>query len=324
MLQQMSHKNFKSFKIIIFCLILPLVFIQLNAISSRSTLRRAESLNGKLVITKNENEQLLLTDKNLSTQEQIKENDSQVLTPTILKNSKYRLNVPNADICKEFQLRNGVFKQENVNLTLVDSLTEYQDLNNDGVKDAVAILAYSDGKNDASIFLATVLNQEGEAVNVATKYLGDKLPIDSVLITENKDIIINIEWGNVYQQLSYQFNPKKKDLIKQTKNEKSSTAPMDKKEGWSDWQRWDTFAHHKILLGASNLEYGGMMEMEYLCFGSVDSQNDKKKSDNYWYRVADKIENMDDTKYVEVEVGCWNDRQFKAVFPINGYFLNYE
>jgi hypothetical protein len=96
----------------------------------------------------------------------------------------------------------------------------------------------------------------------------------------------------------------------------------DQKQGWTDWQPWDSFPHAQIQMGMSNLDYGGMMDMEYACFGSVGSENDLKKSQTYWYRISETREIIDEETFVPLEVGCWIDNQFKAIMPIKGIILD--
>ena len=103
--------------------------------------------------------------------------------------------------------------------------------------------------------------------------------------------------------------------LKQQRDQQPPTQPTEKKNGWSDWKEWDTFPHAQIQLGISNTDYGGMMDMEYQCFGEVGTVNRRRKSQTYWYRIANQVE---DSQYVSVEVGCYLAGQFKASFLING------
>ena len=92
----------------------------------------------------------------------------------------------------------------------------------------------------------------------------------------------------------------------------------NKRQGWSNWQRWDSFPHERIQMGMSNMDYGGMMDTEYTCFGSVGSENELKKSLTYWYRISETKETIGEETFVKLEVGCWLDNQFKATMTING------
>ncbi len=90
---------------------------------------------------------------------------------------------------------------------------------------------------------------------------------------------------------------------------------------WSLWRKWDTFPHDQIQLGMSNMDYGGMMDMEYRCFGSVGSENDAKKSQSYWYRLANEIECIGQDDYIQIEVGCWMEEKFRAKMIVKGIIL---
>ncbi len=103
-----------------------------------------------------------------------------------------------------------------------------------------------------------------------------------------------------------------------TPNENAS----EPEPGWSLWQRWDNFPHHLIQMGMSNRDYGGMMDMEYACFGAVGDFNNEKKSQTYWYRLADQIERIGDEDYIQIEVGCWMDGDFKATMSVTGISLS--
>ena len=92
----------------------------------------------------------------------------------------------------------------------------------------------------------------------------------------------------------------------------------DRNENWNSWKRWDDFPFDDIQMGMSNLEYGGLMEMEHTCFNSIGIENNKKKSQTYWYRLSKERETIEHYTYMEIEVGCWIDNEFKAVMPVTG------
>ena len=91
---------------------------------------------------------------------------------------------------------------------------------------------------------------------------------------------------------------------------------------WHLWDRWDNFPFDQIQMGMSNMDYGGMMELENTCFNSValTNENDKKKSQTYWYRLGKKITTYDDdvSSYIPIEVGCWINNEFKATSYVTG------
>jgi hypothetical protein len=63
-----------------------------------------------------------------------------------------------------------------------DPFTAFGDLNGDGVEDAAVILAESSGGSGVFIYLAAVVEQNGEPVNVATILLGDRVQPESLLV----------------------------------------------------------------------------------------------------------------------------------------------
>lgn len=65
------------------------------------------------------------------------------------------------------------------------------DLNYDGEKDGAVILVYSTGGSGAFRVLAAVVNQSGEAVNIASEELGDRVIVEDISIVSG-DIIIDL------------------------------------------------------------------------------------------------------------------------------------
>ena len=111
---------------------------------------------------------------------------------------------------------------------------------------------------------------------------------------------------------SYKLGNKEQQKLKQL---------TDKKEDWSEWQSWKNFPHNQIQLGFSNSDYGAMMDLEYKCFGEVSNNNNSKKLETYWYRIA---KSQESSKYFQVEVGCWQANKFKATSIVNGLKINYQ
>ncbi|MEL4894376.1 hypothetical protein [Crocosphaera sp. Alani8] len=102
---------------------------------------------------------------------------------------------------------------------------------------------------------------------------------------------------------------------------KNLTHLQEQKPGWSQWKTWKNFPHDQIQLGFSNSDYGSMMDLEYKCFNQVGSENDEKKYQTYWYRIA---EQKEPSKYLKIEVGCLQNNQFTATSIVNGLFINYN
>ena len=101
----------------------------------------------------------------------------------------------------------------------------------------------------------------------------------------------------------------------------TTPAELSEVKGWSLWQPWDSFSHHRLQLGMSNTDYGGLMDLEYACFGSVGEENEEKKSQTYWYRISDEVVRIGEQDYVSIEVGCWGDVQFQATLLVTGIVL---
>jgi uncharacterized lipoprotein YbaY len=76
-------------------------------------------------------------------------------------------------------------------VTLLDQFTAQGDLNGDGVEDAAVVLAENSGGSGTFIYLAAVVNQDGQPVNQATTLLGDRVQIDSVVI-DNGDVAVSM------------------------------------------------------------------------------------------------------------------------------------
>lgn len=67
-----------------------------------------------------------------------------------------------------------------------DPFAAFGDLNGDGVEDAAVILVESSGGSGAFIYLAAVINQNGQPVNVATTFLGDRVQPASASIQDGE------------------------------------------------------------------------------------------------------------------------------------------
>ena len=104
----------------------------------------------------------------------------------------------------------------------------------------------------------------------------------------------------------------------------ASEPKNDRNEVWNSWKTWDEFPFDEIQMGMSNLEYGGLMEMEHTCFNSIGIENNQKKSQTYWYRISKQRETIEHYTYMEIEVGCWIDNQFKVVMPVTGIIFTPE
>jgi hypothetical protein len=72
--------------------------------------------------------------------------------------------------------------QDPVSLTVLDSPLAYGDLDGDGQPEAVVVLA-SEGSVNATFFdLAVVTSRQGRAVNIASRYLGQNLSPETIVL----------------------------------------------------------------------------------------------------------------------------------------------
>lgn len=84
--------------------------------------------------------------------------------------------------------------------------------------------------------------------------------------------------------------------------------------GWSLWQRWDKLQNTNIDFGLSTNDIKSGIELEKICFsGIAEADMQKKKSQNYWYRINNSLEQ---TGKGEIEYGCWENERFKSTITI--------
>jgi hypothetical protein len=106
----------------------------------------------------------------------------------MLQNAEYQTtNYP-----QKFKLTSGIYfrpppvkgeSQENW-FTELAAPVVFGDLNNDGLEDAAVILRSRAGGTGVSVDLAAVINDDGKAVNVASRYLGDRIQVKSGFIQD--------------------------------------------------------------------------------------------------------------------------------------------
>ena len=87
----------------------------------------------------------------------------------------------------EVTLDGGVFRDTASRVALFFQ-PEYAagDLDADGVPDAAIVLATTTGGSGTFLDLALVLNVDGQPVNAATLFLGDRVPVDRIRIVEGE------------------------------------------------------------------------------------------------------------------------------------------
>lgn len=117
-----------------------------------------------------------------------------------LENSAYRLDK------KAVKLHNGEYietsrtkdnSQPPYDFMVDFSMSASGDLNNDGISDAVVVLAMNGGGSGSFSYLAAVLNQDGEPLNVDTVLIGISVDIKSIKIASGMiilDLLIHGFW----------------------------------------------------------------------------------------------------------------------------------
>lgn len=104
------------------------------------------------------------------------------LSLDILRNATYR-----SPDWGEFQLSDGIYYRtpptsqespEAYTTRLLDTVL-YGDINQDGLGDAIVFLATQSGGTGTFIEMAVVLNLDGSPVNISTRYLGDRVIVES-------------------------------------------------------------------------------------------------------------------------------------------------
>jgi len=131
---------------------------------------------------------------NLSTPIPVGGSGSATLSQAVLLSSTYR-----SPDWGEFQLQDGVYyrtpptSQESPEIytTRYQGPIFYGDINTDGLEDALVILSTQNGGSGHFIELAAVLNQNGNAYNISTTYLGDRVIVESGKV-ENGTIVLNM------------------------------------------------------------------------------------------------------------------------------------
>ncbi|HSV85065.1 MAG TPA: CARDB domain-containing protein [Levilinea sp.] len=122
------------------------------------------------------------------------EPESAALSESVLMNITYR-----SPDWGEFQLQDGIYYRTPPNeLESAEVYTTrfigpiiYGDINADGLEDALVVLGTQSGGTGHFIELAAVLNDNGNAHNVATVSLGDRVVVESGTI-ENGVIVLNM------------------------------------------------------------------------------------------------------------------------------------
>jgi len=131
---------------------------------------------------------------NLSTPTPASGSESATLSLSLLINGTYR-----SPDWGEFQLRDGAYyrtppsSQESPEsyTTRFQGSVFYGDINADGLEDALVILSTQNGGSGHFIELAAVLNQNGNAYNVSTIYLGDRVVVETGKV-ESGTIVLNM------------------------------------------------------------------------------------------------------------------------------------
>jgi hypothetical protein len=137
------------------------------------------------------------------------------LTDWDLKNADYYLEDATGKVDAEpYKVNNGVWyyqKPSSENENYVEMIdvrkTAHGELNGDGNRDGATIIVWNDyGANGFFVYVSIFLNDKGKAKNVATKFIGDRCPIEKFYI----------KGGSVYIQVIMRFNDNARWLLKYT------------------------------------------------------------------------------------------------------------
>ena len=111
----------------------------------------------------------------------------QDLTPEILANAEYlSQHVPGGYV----RLTNGKFESYDDRITVgLAGKHAFGDLNGDGVDEAAVVLATNTGGSGVFFDLAVVGNTGGEALNIASRFIGDRIDVHSVTIVDGEIIV---------------------------------------------------------------------------------------------------------------------------------------
>jgi uncharacterized lipoprotein YbaY/heat shock protein HslJ len=80
-------------------------------------------------------------------------------------------------------------------VTFIETPIAYGDINGDGQDDAVVLLAENSGGSGTFVYLAALVNQDGQPVNVATTLLGDRVQVQSLGIENNQVVVEMVQAG---------------------------------------------------------------------------------------------------------------------------------
>ncbi len=122
----------------------------------------------------------------------------QGLSPEELANATYQ-----GIYDKPVQLTNGKYEGEpfveggasRPTVTFIDNPVAYGDLNGDGQDDAAVLLAENSGGSGTFVYLAAMVNQDDQPVNVATILLGDRVQVNSLKIENNQIVVDMVQAG---------------------------------------------------------------------------------------------------------------------------------
>jgi len=111
---------------------------------------------------------------------------ARMLDAVALLNAEYRLPIQGSS---SVQVRDGKWAVENAqgrqSLTVLD-LNLHDDLDGDGLPDAVVQLVYWGGGSGVFNYLAAVINDQGQPLHVASAELGDRVQVKSVTVKNGR------------------------------------------------------------------------------------------------------------------------------------------
>lgn len=126
--------------------------------------------------------------------QQQEDDDSVSLTREELENAAYPSFYPLEGVAPltdgEYRERYDPDAATELVITLGDTIT-YGDLNGDGLEDAAVILVTDPGGSGTFYDVAVVLNEDGAPGNIATKFLGDRVDINAMVL-DGTEIVVEM------------------------------------------------------------------------------------------------------------------------------------
>jgi len=119
------------------------------------------------------------------------------LTEESLKNAEYQGIYPEVVTLTDGQYEGEPFVEGGASRPTVTFVQPYAagDLDDDGVDDAAVLLVEDSGGSGSFVYLAAVLNRDGQPENVATTILGDRAQVEELSIESGRISVKMLTYG---------------------------------------------------------------------------------------------------------------------------------